>query len=70
MGVTQRLCDLCSDVVDVNEHGTYEHVDGYAQRRDGGGLHGLTLRKLIGYAHEDCVHKARKNIPVRQMELW
>lgn len=69
-GPKPRLCELCTDPVDPNDYGTYQHVEGYAQARSAGGLHGLTLRKILGYAHDECVLKVKRGVPARQMEMF
>lgn len=52
------LCARCGKPVDTTESGHYSLVTGWAQNRDGGGAHGITLRRDHGtWKHKLCFQK-------------
>lgn len=66
-------CELCGDVVDPKAPSTNERVTGWAvgRHRAGGGVHGVSLPEWHGvYAHRVCVEHKRKNITLRQGQLF
>lgn len=41
--MTPYLCDMCEQPVNPDQPGTWKLIEGWAQARKGGGVHGISL---------------------------
>lgn len=57
----QGKCEFCGEVLDVRDHGVYQHTSGWVMNREGGGGHGVSLPERANrWGHRQCVEKAVK----------
>ena len=54
----QATCEFCGAVLDVRDHGVYQHTSGWVMNRTGGGGHGVSLpTRANRWAHGRCVER-------------
>jgi hypothetical protein len=65
------VCVFCHKPVDPNKSGNFRKVQGWAETRKGGGVHGLTDRKeLSEYACGPCMKLRRMGVHPAQVDLF
>jgi len=56
-----RQCEFCGCELDIRLEGVHQFASGWVKNRDGGGGHGISLRKSEDrWAHRQCVEEKSK----------